>query len=71
MKIEEAKVERAVAKLRLQQLKKKLELQDRFGHPFKIVTTHVNQVTYGPRVKLAITEDYRLCRSVEGLPKHV
>ena len=26
-------------------------LKDRFGHPFKIATAHVNQVTHGPAVK--------------------
>ena len=26
-------------------------LKDRFGHPFKIATAHVNQITRGPPVK--------------------
>ena len=26
-------------------------LKARFGHPFKIATAHVNQVTHGPAVK--------------------
>jgi len=26
-------------------------LKDHFGHPFKVATGHVNQVTHGPAVK--------------------